>query len=1180
MPHAAQGVFQNGNDGPDPMVIPRGQKLQGIPNNASTTPITYASSLFHDVRRPVKMIVATPADISSLCFVDDEAVKFPLSPDEVEIRALAYALDKIDANVMLGISGESTSIGECAGVITALGSDIKHSFQIGDRVCCWNTNVAFASQTRVKGSFTQRIPKSWSIERGAALPQNLSLAYYSLNDCAQVQSGQIVLVHGADEPLGQATILVANLLGLQVIATVKEEAEKQTLLSYRCIKPAHVLNSEDIALPKALLRLTRGAGLDAVVNASSTSLPEKLMTSVAPFGTIVDMYGHGWLLATSDSAIRQISFDAAQLLRYRPSVASNAFQTVLSLLRDENPDDFFPIATVAIANAESACKVVQSQARGGKMVLLADENIMVNVKEHATPTKALANVERLIQVVTDLSIPHEQKTHLLGLVTQSAVGSDASLATTKRGTSSSSSSSSSSSTAAASDTSVATATDDAPPSVSQEELSVQRRLAASSSMSEVRQIIFVEQLKKIASLVAINADQLDPRDPLVDLGLDSMTMIELKEWFGNTLGANIGTQNILDAEGLEALASLVAQKSNFCPNGLPDELESATEPSPLKPAEAEGNDVVASNSVVKSISTAFVPNTLPRFPLPDINALCNAFLTGVKAFATPSEFSNTIHAVEEFKRPNGPGRVLYDRAAVRAADPNVENWEWELQLQRGFLDRRVPLTPCTSFWFSHPLSQRQHSQPERAALLTYTANKFKLKMEAGLVKPIVLNEQELTTAFHPWIFNTVRVPGVDSDEMQRHPHNNYCVVFWKGHAFKLNLSVGNQPATCEELFAAFELILSQSVTRSFVTIFTSDNRPSWAEARKCLQQLDPQNAASIATIEAAAFSVSLDEASPTTAAGRGRQFHFGGESDAANRWHDKSLQFAVCSNGVSGTIGEHTMLDAMTMSELSEAIAAAISSDAHTEVGAMPVTATIKPEPLTLRTDARLEKHIDRVRAQYANSIKDAEHAYFLFEGYGSKSLRDLKLPPKSVFQMIVQLAAYSTFGYTPPCWETVNQAHYHLGRVDIIQVVNPQVAAFLAAARDPSVDMFERRALLINATRAHVASINRAGRNLGWERNMTALRALLKDGEEVPTLYEDPVYKRVRPRVMMSNCFETGMLEKGCMWKAPEAVWAHYEVYDESVYFSIVTSENGRATRFCEHLEEAAELVKQIVFA
>lgn len=575
----------------------------------------------------------------------------------------------------------------------------------------------------------------------------------------------------------------------------------------------------------------------------------------------------------------------------------------------------------------------------------------------------------------------------------------------------------------------------------------------------------------------------------------------------------------------------------------------------LKSTEIAANEIPASKGIANGTTSPseetkreyrFTPNRLPKFPLPDINALCDAFLTGVKAFATPSEFANTMSAVEEFKKPGGQGQLLYSRAAARAADPNVENWEYELQLQRGFLDRRVSLTPCTSFWFSHPLSTRKHSQAERAALLAHTINDFKLKLDAGLIEPEVLNERELTTAFHKWIFNTVRVPGVDSDEMVKHPNNDYCVVFWKGHAYKLSLCAKDQPATYQELFTAFELILRQSGDRSFVTILTADNRRPWAEARQQLQRLDPQNAANITTIEAAAFSVSLDEATPTTAAERGRQFHFGGDNDAANRWHDKSLQFVVCSNGASGTVGEHTMLDALTLGKMNEAIAAAISSHSHTEAGTTSGTNTPTLEPLPLNIDGKLEAHIEKVRVQYADSIKDAEHAYFSFEGYGSKALRAVKLSPKSVFQLVVQLAAHSTFGYTPPCWETVNQAHYHLGRVDIIQVVNPQVATFLAAARDPSVDLSERRALLIKATRAHIASINKAGRNLGWERNFTALRALLKDGEQVPALYEDPVYKKVRPRVMMSNCFETGMLEKGCMWKAPEAVWSHYEVYDE----------------------------------
>ena len=126
---------------------------------------------------------------------------------------------------------------------------------------------------------------------------------------------------------------------------------------------------------------------------------------------------------------------------------------------------------------------------------------------------------------------------------------------------------------------------------------------------------------------------------------------------------------------------------------------------------------------------------------------------------------------------------------------------------------------------------------------------------------------------------------------------------------------------------------------------------------------------------------------------------------------------------------------------------------------------------------------------------------------------------------MVVQFAALATFGYTPPCWETVNQAHYHLGRVNIIQVLVPTVAAFVQAAKDASVALSKRRALIVKAIRAHINAMNKAGPH------------------ELPELYKDPVHDKVRPRVMMSNCFETGMMEKGCLWRHIKAVWSHCKV-------------------------------------
>ena len=139
-------VFQLLGDEPTPVVILRGQKFQGIASSMASTPVTYISRPLHKAREPLKMTIATPGVVSSLCFVEDEAAKTPLRSDEVEIKALAFALDAADVDVILGRSCDSISIGECAGIITAVGSDLTHSFQIGERVCAWNTSVAFASR--------------------------------------------------------------------------------------------------------------------------------------------------------------------------------------------------------------------------------------------------------------------------------------------------------------------------------------------------------------------------------------------------------------------------------------------------------------------------------------------------------------------------------------------------------------------------------------------------------------------------------------------------------------------------------------------------------------------------------------------------------------------------------------------------------------------------------------------------------------------------------------------------------------------------------------------------------------------------------------------------------------------------------------------------------------------------
>jgi hypothetical protein len=104
-------------------------KSRGAGDRASTAPAKKAFTLSHNALRPPRMAVDTPGDIGSLCFVDDESLEAPLGPDEVEIKALAYALDQADIDLMLANEGNTNGIGECSGLIIRRSRLHREQFQ-------------------------------------------------------------------------------------------------------------------------------------------------------------------------------------------------------------------------------------------------------------------------------------------------------------------------------------------------------------------------------------------------------------------------------------------------------------------------------------------------------------------------------------------------------------------------------------------------------------------------------------------------------------------------------------------------------------------------------------------------------------------------------------------------------------------------------------------------------------------------------------------------------------------------------------------------------------------------------------------------------------------------------------------------------------------------------------------
>ena len=337
------------------------------------------------------------------------------------------------------------------------------------------------------------------------------------------------------------------------------------------------------------------------------------------------------------------------------------------------------------------------------------------------------------------------------------------------------------------------------------------------------------------------------------------------------------------------------------------------------------------------------------------------------------------------------------------------------------------------------------------------------------------------------------------------------------------------------------------------------------------------NAASMTTIEAAAFIVCLDDASPETPSERAHQFYFG---NGVNRWHDKTLQLVICENGASATVCEHSILDGTSLFPLKRYIAQAIEGEqpeslldghGHRE----PQNFDIQLEELTLSTTPELDSRIIQVRDDFQKRIKNYSFAAFTITNIASPFFRTHKCAPRSSVQLIIQLACHRFFGYNPSASETVAMSTFQKGRVDLSQTVWPPVIDFCKASCDPDATLSARRALFFDAAASLSKSLARCSKGYGFARYMCALQWVLEEGEEMPKLFEDEVYKRSRSERISTDSLETDIVECGMIQRDPESFWIHFQPTEEGVLFSVWGNEVS-AEEFQAQVERAALDVRE----
>ena len=499
-------------------------------------------------------------------------------------------------------------------------------------------------------------------------------------------------------------------------------------------------------------------------------------------------------------------------------------------------------------------------------------------------------------------------------------------------------------------------------------------------------------------------------------------------------------------------------------------------------------------------------DSLPRLPVPTLEETSKRYLKSVHPLLNRDEYENTQKKVQEFVQPGGIGHELQKRLQARREDPKHRNWIYEWWNDAAYLSYRDPVIPYVSYFYSHRDDRRRRNPTKRAAAITTAVLEFKKQVDQGSLEPEYMKKLPISMEAYQWMFNTCRMPGksVDYPAKYSHQDHKYIVVVRQNQFFKVMYEVGGHQLNASELETQFNRIYKSAHRAPAIGALTVQNRDMWYSAREELLKAHPGNAATLEAIQASAFLVCLDDASPITLEERAHQYWHG---DGQNRWFDKPLEFIINDNGTSGFMGEHSMMDGTPTHRLNDYANMMIFSN-KLDLSASSIRSDL-PEPVALKfhVNDTVNKAIHRAIADHEALIGQHELKVQAYQGYGKGLIKKFKCSPDAYVQMIIQLAYHKMYGTCRPTYESAAVRRFQQGRTETCRSVSDESVAFCTAMADPDIPSEDCIKRFRAAADAHVKYITDASDGKGVDRHLFGLKKTLKEGEEVPAIFKDRAY-------------------------------------------------------------------------
>lgn len=328
--------------------------------------------------------IGTPGMLDTIRFVEDTRPA-ALGDGEVEIEAAAWGVSSRDVQVALGRLNADDEIGlECAGTVVRVGPGCE-MFQAGDRVLA-TVPGCMRSHPRAPAQLVYRMPDGSSFSEAVSVLVPGMMAYHSLVNIARVRPGHKVLIHAAAGATGQMMVAVAQMLGAEVFATVGSNEKKDFLVERFKLPTDHIFYSRNTSFAPGIMRVTKGAGVDVVVNSLPGGTLQASWECVAPSGHFIEI-GKANIQANSSLPMfvfaKNVSFTAVDMLHITQTnhqltreLAEKAISLVLDGQRGPTPLRLFEASQI-----EQAFRITQGGSSTGRVVITLSPKEVVPVSQ-------------------------------------------------------------------------------------------------------------------------------------------------------------------------------------------------------------------------------------------------------------------------------------------------------------------------------------------------------------------------------------------------------------------------------------------------------------------------------------------------------------------------------------------------------------------------------------------------------------------------------------------------------------------------------------------------------------------------------------------------------------------------------------------------------------------------------